>query len=214
MTKQDYLRKMNQLAEEDGQDTLENVEKLQQLKIQFGMIDGEVALFSHSNEQAQGSSVIHQQDFYRNKLTQSPSEPEVGKSLVKRLQAERKDRESRLNELRLREQERKFRREEEVGEKIRQEIEERHQEKQLKLEQSISRIKNRQLKNDTGSVFSKEIASSVYLKRSSIPESQQNINASRIVNLEQTSSKIHLSPRIYEESVYKDKKAAPLSVKS
>jgi len=53
---------------------------------------------------------------------------------VKKLKVERIERELRLNELRLREQERKFRKEEETSEKMRQMIDERRLEKQLKLE--------------------------------------------------------------------------------
>ena len=94
------------------------------------MIDGEVALFSHTTEQAQGSSAIHKTEFYSKKnLSPSPSETEAGKSLVKKLKAERIEREARLNELRLREQDRKYKKEEEVGEKIRQVMEDRRIEK-------------------------------------------------------------------------------------
>lgn len=57
------------------------------------MIDGEVALFSHTTEQAQGSSAIHKTEFYSKNLQPSTSEPEVGRNLVKKLKAERIERE-------------------------------------------------------------------------------------------------------------------------
>lgn len=78
---------MNFLNEmENDLSTPETGDMLQRLKIQFGMIDGEVALFSHTTEQAQGSSAIHKAEFYSNKnFSPSPSEFEVSKNLVKRL---------------------------------------------------------------------------------------------------------------------------------
>ncbi len=149
---------MQQLSEMDEDLSRPEISlKLKQLRLQFGMIDGEVALYSHTTEQAQGSSAIHKAEFYSKLLQPSTSEPEVGKTLVRKLKAERVERESRLNELRLREQERRFKREEEMSEKMRQVMEDRRQEKQLKLEQSISRIKNRQLlANDSTSAYSRD----------------------------------------------------------
>lgn len=60
---------MQQLSEMDEDFSApENSRKLKQLRVQFGMIDGEVALFSHTTEQAQGSSAIHKTEFYSKNL--------------------------------------------------------------------------------------------------------------------------------------------------
>ncbi len=72
--KGEYQRRLNLLQEEEFNGALLNTEKYLKLKTNLGLFDGEVALFSHTAEQAQGSTAIHQELFYKHQLNPSASE--------------------------------------------------------------------------------------------------------------------------------------------